>query len=259
MKTKLKPQLDRGEGSDDDFGPSEHHHLAVKIVSFLALLVLRMSTLSSSPAILLVYRRLQTQPLHAQSFSSKGPPLIPGPGQGLKSWESGARLVKNTQVENQYLEHIRQVHDPSMHLKTIEDELKGTIGRALGKQGEKVNMYLRAMEHERRAYHRLVEDERRDYGDASVAEAVDKFNSYRKDAIQARWELIVHRQAVGFTVDNHHFIMTKFPIDDPLPTAEEAFRLREDGNQGQGERAEQEISKNFGDQLDWWQRIGRWR
>lgn len=218
-----------------------------------------MSTLPSPPKILLVSRRLQIHQLHAHSFSSKGPPLIQGPGQALKSWESGARLVKNTQVENQYLEHIRQVHDPSMHLKTIEDELKGTIGRALGKQGEKVNMYLRAMEQERRAYSRLVDDERRDYSDAAVAEAVDKFNSYRKDAIQARWELIVHRQAVGFTVDNQRFIMTKFPIDDPLPTAELALRLREDGDQGQDESAEQEIPKKFGDQLDWWQRIGRWR
>ena len=62
-----------------------------------------------------------------------------GPSTRLKSWESGARLVRNTTVENnKYLEHIREVHDPSQHLKTIEDELKGTIGKALGKQGEKV-------------------------------------------------------------------------------------------------------------------------
>ena len=216
---------------------------------------------SSSQTIVLLKRRFQIHQLQVHYFSSKTPssPLVQGPAQALKSWESGARLVKNAPVENQYLEQIRQIHDPSMHLKTIEDELKGTIGRALGKQGEKVNIFLRAMEQEKREYHRLVDNERREYGDALVVEAVDKFNSYRKEAIQARWELIVHRQAVGFTVDNQSFIMTKFPIDDPLPTAEEAVRRKDVGGQDQAESAKKETSKKFGDQLDWWQRIGRWR
>lgn len=66
--------------------------------------------------------------------------------------ESGAKLVQNTTVENKYLEHIRDVHDPSQHLKTIEDELKGTIGKALGKQGQKILMYARLMDQEQKKY-----------------------------------------------------------------------------------------------------------
>jgi hypothetical protein len=167
--------------------------------------------------------------------------------------------VKNSKVENQYLEHIRAIHDPSQHIKTIEDELKGTIGKALGKQGEKVNQYLRAMEQEKRAFRRLLDEEHKNYSDAAVADTIHKFNAYRKDAIQARWELIVHRQAVGFTVGNQSFIMAKFPIDDPLPTADEAIRLTELGKCGKGETSKEDEVKKFGDQLQWWQRIGRWK
>jgi len=52
---------------------------------------------------------------------------IPGPAS--TSWERGAKLVKDVdKVSNRYLEAIRETHDPSFHIKTIEDELKETIG-----------------------------------------------------------------------------------------------------------------------------------
>jgi hypothetical protein len=140
-------------------------------------------------------------PAPAALYSSQGPNIpIRDSIKQLKSWESGARLVKNIKIENQYLDLIRDTHDPSLHIKTIEDELKGTIGKALGKQGDKVNMFLRAMEKEKQTYLKLLEEEKRDSSDPAVVEAVKKFNFYRKKGIQARWELIVHRQAVGFTV-----------------------------------------------------------
>jgi nicotinamide mononucleotide adenylyltransferase len=144
----------------------------------------------------------------AAFFSTKGPSnSIRDSTKQLKSWESGARMVKNTKIENQYLEVIRDTHDPSHHIKTIEDELKGTIGKALGKQGEKVNMFLRAMEKEKKAYLKLLGVEKRDSADPKVVEVVTKFNAYRKDGIQARWELIVHRQAVGFTVREYVLLL----------------------------------------------------
>mmetsp|Transcript_2826 Transcript_2826/g.8124 ORF Transcript_2826/g.8124 Transcript_2826/m.8124 type:complete len:215 (+) Transcript_2826:135-779(+) len=176
------------------------------------------------------------------------------PGPKLKSWESGAKLVKNTKVENQYVEHIREIHDPSMHIKTIEDELKGTIGKALGKQGEKVLMYMRAMEQQQKEYLRLLE-ETGDPTDPAVEKCVEKHNEYRNDCVKARWELIVHRQAVGFIVGNHKFVMEKFPIGDALPTAEQLVNRQTEGE----ETSEKPKPKQFTDQLDWWQRIGRWR
>jgi hypothetical protein len=124
---------------------------------------------------------------------------VKGPSTPLKSWESGARLVKNTNVENQYLDHIRDVHDPSSHVKTIEDELKGTIGKALGKQGDKVLAAVRLMAAEHTKYEDLLQ-----IGHAAssgkVVAVAKQYNEYRQQAHKKRWELIVHRQAVGFTV-----------------------------------------------------------
>ena len=148
-------------------------------------------------------------------FSTKGPNNT----NNLKSWERGARLVKDTRVENTYLEHIRASHDPSLHVKTIEDELKGTIGKALGKQGDKVKTYLKAMDQARQQYELLLRDH--EITDQKVVETAKKYNAYRKSCLHARWELLVHRQAVGFTVGNHKHVVETFPIGDPLPIAGE--------------------------------------
>lgn len=176
--------------------------------------------------------------------------------QPTKAWERGARLVKNTKVKNEYVEHIREIHDPSLHLKTIEDELMGTIGKALGKQGEKIMMYKRAMAQEEERHQELLENNPQTDHSPKISDSAKKHNQYRKEAIQARWELMVHRQAAGFLVNNHRFVMEKFPIGDPLP---------EDGipsSSGVPETTTnkpEETAKKFGDQLDWWQRVGRWR
>ena len=75
-------------------------------------------------------------------------------------------------------------------------------------------------------------------------------NEYRKNCEKARWELIVHRQAVGFIVGNHKYVTEKFPIAEALP---------EEGITKEEETAKPKPKKVFGDQLDWWQKIGRWR
>jgi hypothetical protein len=139
--------------------------------------------------------------------------------QNLKSWERGARLVKNTKVQNNYLEHIRASHDPSLHVKTIEDELKGTIGKALGKQGEKVRTYLKAMDQERQRYELLLQDHQ--ITDPKVIATAKQYNEHRRKCLHARWELMVHRQAVGFIVGNHKYVVETFPIGDSLPIAGE--------------------------------------
>ena len=98
--------------------------------------------------------------VHVRSFSSKnreGSFTVNMPSPETKSWQRGAKLVKNTDTtSNKYLEHIRQTHDPALHLKTLEDELKGTMGPALGKQGEKVLNILNQMHEERRKVNALL-------------------------------------------------------------------------------------------------------
>lgn len=161
-------------------------------------------------------------------------------------------MIKNTDTTNQYLEHIRETHDPSMHLKTIEDELRGTMGKALGKQGEKIRGLLLKMSEEKTYYDRLLADEA---PAVKIRKSVVRYNEYWSQAHAARWELIVHRQAVGFLVDNHSTVQRHFPIPSKL-------EYEEDGDKSVDEVITDEDkcgTSKFGTQLDWWQRVGRWR
>jgi len=203
-------------------------------------------------------------------------------------------MVQNTTVENKYLEHIREVHDPSQHLKTIEDELKGTIGKALGKQGQKILLYARLMEEERTRYEDLLRqsqsqssgdndndnnanntyhdkdnDNPQSCMDLEIQKSAIAHNEHRKQCLHARWELTVHRQAVGFIVGNHKFVQEKFPVGDALPVQCNGFGDGDGGNSGGQQNTstvtsasgthESNKKKKFTDQLDWWERIGRWK
>ena len=168
--------------------------------------------------------------------------------QTTKSWERSAKLVKSD-VQNEYVDTIRKTHDPAMHLKTIEDELRGTMGKALGKQGEKILRFVRAMGQERQRYDELLEKVDTPLASKEVKNTVERYNELRKEAIKARWELLVHRQAVGFIVDNHNTVARHFPIGPPLSIGDS------DNENGEADSKKQ----TFGTQTDWWQRIGRWR
>lgn len=85
-----------------------------------------------------------------------------------------------------------------MHLKTIEDELKGTIGKALGRQGEKIRYAVQRMSAQFQTYQDLLEiHETMDH--PNVQSCAVQYNEIRKQAIQARWELMVHRQVSRLT------------------------------------------------------------
>jgi hypothetical protein len=148
-----------------------------------------------------------------------------------------------------------------LQLKTIEDELKGTIGKALGKAGEKITRAIRSMEEEKLLYNQwlkthLHHESTKTMSDGEREEIemiVTRYNNFRKQAITARWELIIHRQAIGFTVNNQTTVFDTYPIHEPLVVP---FQVEEDTNE---EERSKESKKQFTDQLDWWQRIGRWR
>uniref|UniRef100_A0A6U3PTY6 Uncharacterized protein n=1 Tax=Ditylum brightwellii TaxID=49249 RepID=A0A6U3PTY6_9STRA len=202
-----------------------------------------------------------TKPLQTfhQSFSSGNRDIaINAPPPPTQSWERSAKLVKNTTVSNKYLEHIRDVHDPSQHVKTIEDELRGTMGKALGKQGHKVMSEIQCMDKEKALYDALVA-RYLEQNSMSLKEGIiqhaQQYNEARKRAIKARWELLVHRQAVGFTVGNHDVVNKMFVIEEALPLEMPSSSP----NEKEKEKEEKPKKEVFGNQLDWWQRIGRWK
>jgi hypothetical protein len=214
-------------------------------------------------------------------------------GPRTASWERGARRVKDTTNADSslggighipYVERIRESHDPTLHLKTLEDELKSTIGQALRRQADKIMYEVANMERQYESYVEILQVARRstspehDYSPDSseiprirpspetrrrLDEVVERHNGHRSRALQARWELIVHRQAAGFLVNNHNVVTQTFPIKSALP--EPCWEADSPGNELAVNVAEPE-SRRFDesearipDQLDWWQRIGRWR
>lgn len=194
-------------------------------------------------------------------------------------WERGAVAVKNTTnsgsnhgAENRYLETIRATHDPALHLKTVEDELKGTIGRALGKQGDKILRALQQMDVELQRYQELMAQQQHtmknkssrvkitttagashDNNHPDLLATVARYNEHRQAALTARWELIVHRQAVGFIVNNHSYVTEQYPIPDAITIPTASSSTTDETSAPKGEKM---FSKN---QLDWWQREGRWK
>lgn len=164
-------------------------------------------------------------------------------------------MVKNTKdVSNKYVIQIRETHDPTLHMKTLEEEIRGTMGEALRKQGDKIQAALQAMLKERDSYDRLLEEDQHcPLWSNKLVECAKRHNEYRKQAITARWELVVHRQAVGMIVNNHKFVHDIFPIGDALPDQYDG------GDETVVAEIKPDAPKKFGDQLDWWQSVGRWK
>ena len=67
---------------------------------------------------------------------------------------------------------------------------------------------------------------------------------------------MVQRQAIGLLVNNQKYVHSMYPIGDALQMPND-----EDGTTVIV-KEHKEIDSNdakFGNQLDWWQRVGRWR
>ena len=174
------------------------------------------------------------------------------------TWERSAKRVKNTDITDPYLDKIRaETVDPALQLKTIEDELCGAIGKALGKQGDKVLSAIRIMVDEHEQYKKCIESRRFD----EALEFAHRHNEARKKALEARWELLVHRQAVGFTVDNHSVVHQTFPINGALPESLDGLKESHEMTDIPNSKVESKnLTKDtFPDQLDWWKTRGRWK
>lgn len=191
-------------------------------------------------------------------------------GKSSAVWERMAVAVKYSEKEsnNTYLNTIRATHDPTLELKTVEDELKGTIGKALGRQGHKILHAKQLMERELERYNSLIlthSSTNNANFHPDVINSARNYNEYRKQALQARWELTVQRQAAGFIVNNHNYVTEQYPINAALPVptknkdeAGNAINCMTSANIT-STSTEKDKKVRFTDQLQWWERVGRWR
>ena len=219
------------------------------------------------PIIMNIIRRRATVRLFSQTSScafsvrSSDEPCLTGcaPSARMPSeakgavWERMAVAVKLVEQDTSpYIETIRAKHDPALHIKTVEDELKSTIGKALGRQGEKLLRAMRLMEQEFKNHNSLLARHSSDSQNPEVIESARTCNEYRSQALEARWELTVHRQAIGFIVNNHNYVTEQYPIGPALPVPDKSPPPNEKASSHRN-------STLLNDQFSWWERVGRWR
>ena len=135
-------------------------------------------------------------------------------------------------VTNPYLEAF----DPALHIKTLEEELAGSIGQVV--------MWMKVVEQEKRNYENLIAKRA---GLKEIQKIVLTHNDAREKAITPRLELTVHRQAAGFRIKNHKFVHDMFRIDDKL-SMEDKIENINGGKNRIHEKERKQKKKKFGDQ-----------
>lgn len=105
------------------------------------------------------------------------------------AWKSLVEQLKDREKEGPYLKRLRA----SLHMQTgqasLEQEILSEMAGALGRAGDKVNYALLRLE--------LAEEQWSDAPPAQRRARAEAFNAIREEAEHAKWELRVHREALG--------------------------------------------------------------
>lgn len=116
------------------------------------------------------------------------------------------RLVRDLTAagyESPYLERLRARVHPGQALESLEQEIAREIASALGRAGEKVDYALLRLE--------LAAREIDTAPNAAHRRAyVERFNQIRREALAARHELRIHREAVG--IRSNQLLEQIYPI-----------------------------------------------
>lgn len=105
-------------------------------------------------------------------------------------WTRLVRELKDTGYESPYLDRLRARLDPAEAVARLETEIVQEMAQALGRTEDKLNYALLRLELAARAID-TAPDELVRY------DRVKEFNALREDAIQARRNLQIHREAIG--------------------------------------------------------------
>ena len=105
-------------------------------------------------------------------------------------WSKLVRELKDTGYESPYLDRLRARLDPAEAVSRLETEIVQEMAQALGRTEDKLNHALLRLELATRAID-AAPDELARY------ERVREFNALRLEAIEARRNLQIHREAIG--------------------------------------------------------------
>ncbi|MBM4242259.1 MAG: hypothetical protein FJ148_00360 [Deltaproteobacteria bacterium] len=105
-------------------------------------------------------------------------------------WSRLVRELKDTGYESPYLDRLRARLDPAEAVARLETEIVQEMAQALGRTEDKLDYALLRLELAARAID-AAPDELVRY------ERVREFNTLRQEAIEARRNLQIHREAIG--------------------------------------------------------------
>ncbi|HEY8430842.1 MAG TPA: hypothetical protein VIL20_20825 [Sandaracinaceae bacterium] len=122
------------------------------------------------------------------------------------AWKSLVEQLVDEGRKSPYLERLRAQYDVSAGRESLERELLREMASALGRAEAKVNVALLELE--------LAAERADARGDR---ESIEAFNAQRERALQARRELLIHRDALRFPRDPRFEERYPIPPRRPLP------------------------------------------
>ncbi|GAB4286968.1 MAG: hypothetical protein Kow0092_40200 [Deferrisomatales bacterium] len=146
-------------------------------------------------------------------------------------WEKLVRELTDSGYESPYLDRLRTRIDVGRAHDELRAEILREMASALGRAEDKVNLALLRLELIGRELDDLLAEEGRDQGWARRTNArVEAFNRQRAQAQRCLWELVIHREALGF---RRNSVLREFY---PIPPKRAPVRPRggPGGRQGSG-------------------------
>jgi len=127
-------------------------------------------------------------------------------GWGNKPWERLAKQLKDEGYESKYLNRLqKKVSSLEAEIDELEKEILQETACALRKTEDKVNYALLRLEVSGREINRAETSEERKHH-------IKEFNKIRLEALDARRDLTIHREAVGMRIRNWDRMQTLYPI-----------------------------------------------
>lgn len=118
-------------------------------------------------------------------------------------WKTLVAELTDSGYQSPYLDRLRSRLDVEQAQATLEQEIVAEIAAALGRTAAKLDHALLRLELAGRELDAAVEPE------ARVACAA-RFEEFRQEALRARHELLIHREAVG--IRRNDVLETLYPI-----------------------------------------------
>lgn len=127
------------------------------------------------------------------------------------AWKKLVLELRSSDYKSPYLDRLRARFSASSHGDLAREVLQ-EMASALGRAEAKVEASIVRLDLGARSIDAMLASEVHDEAwRTEVNERIGAFNREREVALQARWELLVHREALGFRRND------ELPTDYPIP------------------------------------------